>query len=138
MDGSLYQRLGGIDAITAVVRAVVDRQMKDDRISQKFARTNVDRVMKEFVDLICQATGGPCTYTGRDMTEAHHNMGVTSGEFQAFVEDVVAVLDEFKVGKPEQDELLNTLAPLQGEIVEVDSSQVGTPLPSAFIPAPAL
>ena len=138
MDGSLYERLGGVDAITAVTRAAVDRQMKDDRISQKYARTNVDRLIKEFVDQICQATGGPCTYTGRDMTEAHHNMGVTSGEFQAFVEDVVAVLDDFKVGKAEQDELLNILAPLRGEIVEVDSDQVGTPLPSAFTPAPAL
>src|SRR5262249_22495839 len=112
--------------------------MKDDRINQKFARTNVDRVIKEFVDLICQTTGGPRTYTGCGRTEARLHMTVTSGEFQAFVEDVVAVLDDFKVGKAEQDELLNLLAPLQGEIVEVDSSQVGTPLPSAFIPAPAL
>ena len=138
MDGSLYERLGGVDAITAVTRAAVDRQMKDDRINQKYARTNVDRLIKEFVDQICRATGGPCTYTGRDMTEAHHNMGVTNGEFQAFVEDVVAVLDDFKVGKAEQDELMNILAPLRGEIVEVDSDQVRTPLPSAFIPAPAL
>ena len=138
MESSLYDRLGGVDAITAVVRAVVDRQMKDDRISQKFARTNEDRLIKEFVDMICQATGGPCTYTGRDMTEAHHNMGVTGGEWDAFVEDIVAVLNDFKVGKAEQDELLNILAPLRGEIVEVDSSQVGTPLPSAFIPAPPL
>ena len=138
MDGSLYERLGGVDAITAVVRSVVDRQMKDDRINQKFARTNVDRLIKEFVDQICQATGGPCTYTGLSMTEAHHNMGVTSGEFQAFVEDVVAVLDDFKVGKAEQDELLNLLRPMRDDIVEVDSSQVGTPLPSAFAPAPPL
>jgi hemoglobin len=135
---SLYDRLGGIDAITAVVRAVADRQLNDDRIDRKFARTNKDRLIKEFVDQICQATGGPCTYTGRSMTEAHHNMGVTNGEFEAFVEDVVAVLDDFKVGKPEQDELLNLLAPLRGEIVEVDSSQTGTPLPSEFTPAPAL
>ena len=47
MDGSLYERLGGVDAITAVTRAVVDRQMKDDRIDQKFARTNVDRLRKK-------------------------------------------------------------------------------------------
>jgi hemoglobin len=138
VQASLYERLGGVDAITAVTRAAVDRQMKDDRINQKYARTNVDRLIKEFVDQICQATGGPCTYTGRSMTETHHNMGVTNGEFQAFVEDVVAVLDGFKVGKAEQDELLNILAPLQGEIVEVDSDQVGTPLPSAFVPAPPL
>lgn len=138
VENSLFERLGGVDAITAVTRAAVDCQMKDDRINQKYARTNVDRLIKEFVDQICQATGGPCTYTGRSMTEAHTNMGVTNGEFQAFVEDVVAVLDGFKVGKAEQDELLNILAPLQGEIVEVDSDQVGTPLPSAFAPAPAL
>jgi hemoglobin len=138
VERSLYDRLGGVDAITAVVRAVVDRQMKDDRISQKFARTNVDRVIKEFVDLICQVTGGPCTYTGRNMTEAHHDMGVTGGEWDAFVEDVVTVLNDFKVGKAEQDELLNILAPLRPEIVEVESPQVGTPLPSAFIAAPPL
>lgn len=138
MERSLYDRLGGTDAITAVVDAVVDRQMKDDRVKQKFARTNHDRVTKEFVDLICEVTGGPCKYTGRNMTDAHYNMGVTNGEFNAFVEDVVAVLNDFKVGKTEQDELLNILAPLKGEIVEVDSNQTGTPLPSAFAAAPAL
>jgi hemoglobin len=138
VERSLYDRLGGTDAITAVVRVAVDRQLKDDRINQKYARTNVDRLIKEFVDQICQATGGPCQYTGRSMTEAHHNMGVTNGEFQAFVEDVVAVLNDFKVGKTEQDELLNILAPLKGEIVGVDSDQTGTPLPSEFNPAPAL
>ena len=138
MERSLYDRLGGTDAITAVVRAVVDRQLKDDRINRKFARTNRDRLIKEFVDQICQATGGPCKYTGRNMTETHHNMGVTSGEFQAFVEDVVAVLNDFKVGATEQDELLNILAPLREEIVEVDSDQTGTSLPSEFTPAPAL
>jgi hemoglobin len=138
VERSLYDRLGGIEAITAVTRAVVERQMKDERIGQKFAKTNEDRLIKEFVDQICQATGGPCTYTGRDMTQTHHNMGVTNGEFEAFVEDVVAVLDDFKVGKAEQNELLNILAPLRGEIVEVDSDQTGTPLPSAFTPAPPL
>jgi hemoglobin len=72
------------------------------------------------------------------MTQAHHNMGVTNGEFEAFTEDVVAVLDDFKVGKAEHGELLNLLAPLRGEIGEVDSDQTGTPLPSEFTAAPAL
>ena len=138
MDGSLYERLGGVDAITAVVRAVVDLQMKDDRINQKFARTNLERLTKEFVDQLCQDTGGSCTYTGLSMKESHTNMGVTSGEFDAFMEDLAAVLDDFKVGKAEQEELLNLLRPMRADIVEVDSSQVGTPLPSAFAPAPPL
>ena len=72
------------------------------------------------------------------MTETHHNMGVTGGEWDAFVEDVVAVLNDFKVGSTEQDELLNILAPLREEIVDTDSDQTGTPLPSEFTPAPAL
>jgi hemoglobin len=138
VDRSLYDRLGGIDAITAVARAFEDRAGKDDRINQKFARTNLDRLTTEFVDQLCQGTGGGCSYTGRDMVEAHTNMGVTNGEFDAFMEDLVTTLDGFNVGKAEQDELLNVLTPMRAEIVEVDSSQVGTALPSTFAPGPAL
>ena len=138
MERSLYERLGGSAAITAVTRAFEDRAAKDARINQKFARTNLARLTKEFVDQLCQDTGGPCTYTGLSMREAHSNMGVTGGEFDAFMDDLVATLDGFNVGKAEQDELLSLLRPMRAEIVEVDSSQVGTPLPSAFAPAPAL
>jgi hemoglobin len=138
VEGSLYERLGGVDAITSVARAFDERAGKDDRINQKFARTNLARLTKEFVDQLCQDTGGPCTYTGLSMKQSYTNMGVTNGEFDAFVEDVVAVLDGFKVGKDEQDELLDIMASLRGEIVEVDSDQTGTPLPSAFTPAPPL
>jgi hemoglobin len=138
VERSLYERLGGIDAITAVTRAFEDRAAKDERIAQKFARTDLDRLTKEFVDQVCEATGGPCTYTGRSMPETHVHMGVTNGEFDAFMEDLVAVLNDFEVGKTEQDELLALLRPFRGQIVEVESTEVGTPLPSEFEPAPAL
>ena len=138
VDGSLYERVGGSDGIRAATLAFEDRAAKDARINQKFARTDLDRLTKEFVDQVCQATGGPCTYTGRNMTETHANMGVTSGEFEAFIEDFIAVLDDFKVGQADQDELVSWLRSFRGEIVEVDSSQEGTPLPPAFVPAPAL
>jgi hemoglobin len=138
VEGSLYERLGGVEAITAVARAFDDRAGKDDRINQKFARTNLERLTKEFVDQLCQDSGGPCTYTGLSMKKSHTNMGVTNGEFDAFMEDLVAVLDDFKAGKTEQDQLLSLLRPMREDIVEVDSSQVGTPLPSAFAPAPPL
>jgi hemoglobin len=135
---SLYDRLGGVDAITAVVHAFDDRAAKDDRINQKFARTNLDRLAKEFVDQLCQDTGGPCTYTGLSMKKSHTNMGVTSGEWDAFMEDLVATLDEFNVGKAEQEELLSGLRPMRADIVEVESNQTGTPLPPEFTPAPPL
>ena len=138
MEGSLYERLGGVEAITAVARAFDERAGKDGRINQKFARTNLDRLTKEFIDQLCQDSGGPCTYTGLSMKKSHTNMGVTNGEFDAFMEDLVAVLDDFKVGKAEQDQLLSLLRPMRDDIVEVDSGQVGTALPPAFTPAPPL
>jgi len=65
-------------------------------------------------------------------------VGVTAGEFDAFVEDVVAVLDQFQVPNAERDELLGLLGPLRPEIVEVESPQTGTMLPDSFEPAPPL
>jgi len=135
---SLYERLGGLDAITAVVDSFVGRCAGDDRINGKFARTDVPRLKKELVDQVCEAAGGPCTYTGRSMRDAHRGMQVTAGEFDALVEDLVTTLDQFHVPKGEKDELLGVLGPLRGEIVEVESAATGTPLPESYQVAPAL
>ena len=138
MEGSLYERLGRIESIGAVVEDFRDRVARDDRIKQKFARTDLGRLTRMLIDQVCQAAGGPCTYTGRSMKDAHAGMGVTSGEFDALVGDLVATLNQSRVGKTEQGELLGVLGPLKPDIVEVDSSQVGTPLPATYQPAPAL
>ncbi len=138
MERSLYERLGGIDSITAVVEDFRDRVAADDRINRKFARTDLVRLRKMLIDQICEATGGPCTYSGRSMKAAHEGMGVTSGEFDALVQDLVATFNHFKVGQKEQGEVLAVLGPLKTDIVELDSSQVGTPLPAAYQAAPAL
>ena len=81
---------------------------------------------------------GPCTYTGRTMKDTHDGMCVTAGEFDALVEDLVATLNEFDVPKAEQDELLELLAPMRGEIVEVESPETGAPLPDSYETAPAM
>jgi hemoglobin len=135
---SLYERLGGIEAITGVVDSFAARCAGDDRINAKFERTDIPRLKKMLVDQVCEATGGPCTYAGRDMKETHDGMGVTAGEFDALVEDLVATLDEFSVPKAEQDELLGLLAPMRDDIVEIESPETGTPLPEAYEAAPAL
>ena len=138
MEGTLYERLGGIDAITAVVENFRDRVAGDDRINLKFARTDLARLRKMLIDQVCEATGGPCRYNGRSMKEAHGGMMVTKGEFSALVDDLVTTLKQFNVPSAEQEELLAILGPLRSDIVEVDSNQVGTALPDAFQPAPAL
>jgi hemoglobin len=135
---SLYERLGGLEAITAVVDSFVARCAGDDRINRKFERSDIPRLKKMLVDQVCEATGGPCTYTGRDMRETHDGMGVTAGEFDALVDDLVATLDEFEVAKADKEELLSVLGPMREDIVEVESPETGLPLPDSYQPAPAL
>jgi hemoglobin len=72
------------------------------------------------------------------MKETHDGMGVTAGEFDALVEDLVATLDQFDVPEAEKQQLLGLLAPMRGDIVEVESPETGTALPDTYQPAPAL
>jgi hemoglobin len=137
-DKSLYDRLGGQPAVSAVIDDFVVRVAADTRINQKFARSNVDRVKFLLKEQVCAVTGGPCKYTGRDMKTTHKNMKVTEGEFNALVEDLVASLDQFKVPEKEKSELLGILGPLKDQIVEVNTTATGTPLPADFKPAPPL
>ncbi len=117
-DTPLYDRLGGKPAITAVVDDFVARVAGDNRINGKFANANLPRLKTMLVEQICQASGGPCTYTGRDMKTAHAGMGITSVEFDALVGDLVATLNKFKVPERERNELLGALGPMKKDIVE--------------------
>jgi hemoglobin len=135
---SLYERLGGQAAISAVVDEFAGIVLKDDRINKKFAKSDANRLVTNLKAFVCKATGGPCSYGGRDMKTSHKGMGTTEGEFNALVEDLVKALDKFKVPDREKNELLGALGPLKGDIVEVESQAVGTELPKKFDPAPPL
>ena len=114
---SLYDRLGGKPAITAVVDDFVGNVAADNRINGFFARTDVPRLKRMLVEQICAGSGGPCTYTGRDMRSAHAGMGVSDAHFNALVEDLVKTLDKFKVPEREKNELLAILGPMKNDIV---------------------
>src|ERR1700746_1346757 len=135
---SLYDRLGGGDAINALTESWVARVGGDDRANGKFIRTDIERLMTEVVDQLCEATGGPCTYTGRSMLETHAGMKVTAGEFDVVMQHLGAALDELNVPKTEQDELVDLLRPMRDDIVEVESPETGTPLPDSYQAAPPL
>ncbi len=116
-DASLYDRLGGKPAITAVVDDFVGNVAGDARINKRFAKTDIPRLKAMLVDQICAGTGGPCKYTGRDMATAHEGMNIRNEEFDALVEDLVKSLDKFKVPAREKGELLGVLGPMKGAIV---------------------
>jgi hemoglobin len=119
---SLYKNLGGKAAITAVVDEFVARVAADTRINAFFASTAADPkrlagFKAKLVDQICQASGGPCKYKGKDMKQAHAGMGVQDSHFAALVEDLVGALDKFKVAEADKATLLGVLGPMQSDIV---------------------
>ena len=114
---SLYDRLGGKPAITAVVDDFIGNVASDTRINKRFANADIPRLKMMLVNQICQASGGPCTYTGASMKDAHKGMKITDAEFNALVEDLVKSLDKFKVPAKEKGELLGALGPMKPAIV---------------------
>jgi hemoglobin len=117
-NASLYTRLGGKPAITAVVDEFIVNVAADTRINAFFANANIPGLKEKLVTQICEASGGPCKYTGKSMKEAHRGMGVTEAHFNALVEDLVLALDKFQVPDREKGELLGALAGMKDDIVE--------------------
>lgn len=116
---SLYDRLGGKAAISAVVDQFVANVAGDSRINGRFATTDIPKLKGHLVDQVCMATGGPCAYKGRDMKTTHAGMNISNADFGALVEDLVKALDTFKVPAREKGELLGLLGPMKKNIVEV-------------------
>ena len=117
---SLYKRLGGREGIALVVDAFWNNLVADPRTSARFKAVpaaNVGRVKSNMADQICDATGGPCSYLGKDMKTVHAGMKVTDAEWNATVENLVKALDAQKVGEKEKQELLALLGPMKNDIV---------------------
>lgn len=122
-DKALYERLGGKPAVDAVVSDLVDRILLDERVRGWFAHAASSpeataAYKATLTDFVCQSTGGPCQYKGRDMASAHTGRGVTSDAFNAVVDDLIATLAKFKVPQKEQDDLLALLGGLKPDIVQ--------------------
>lgn len=117
-DASLFDRLGGMPGVTALVDDFVNRVGADDRINSFFAKADMTRLRKQLTDQICQLAMGPCTYTGGDMLTVHKGMGITGDHFQAMMEDLIAALRHAKVASGDEGALVGKLLPLKPDIVE--------------------
>jgi len=114
---SLYERLGGKAALTAVVNELWAQVAADTRINAYFAHTKPEAFGGQLVDFLCQASGGPCGYHGKDMKTAHTGMKLTDADFNALAEDTVKALNKFKVPAREKDEVMGLLGSLRGDVV---------------------
>ncbi len=105
------------------------RLVKDPQLSRFFVGHNTEslqRIRQHVVDFLCNATGGPCLYTGQDMKTAHTGLKITDAEWNAAAQDLVQTLDKFKVPEPEKTEVLNAINGLKGDIVDDDRLRRGT------------
>ncbi len=114
---SLYERLGGRPAIRTVVDTFTTRVQADTRINAFFRGIDLDTFKELLAEQICQASGGPCIYSGRPMDRAHKGMHITNAQFDALVEDLSGALDANHVGAAEKSQLLAILGGLRGQIV---------------------
>jgi hemoglobin len=121
MTDSLYKRLGGYDAITAVVDDLLARLMADDQLGRFWKNRGLDGVRREkrlLIDFLCAAAGGPLFYTGRDMGTSHKGMGISESDWQVFLGHVEASLARFEVPAAERAEVLGFIGGTKADIVE--------------------
>jgi hemoglobin len=118
---TLYARLGGYDAIAAVVDNLLPRLMSDKSLGRFWAHRGDDGVRREkqlLIDFLCHSAGGPLLYTGRDMKISHKGMRISQEDWSAFLGHLNATLDAFQVPAPEKETVIAFVQSTKADIVE--------------------
>ena len=116
---SLYERLGGEDNIRNIATTILENHLANDAVKARYADSDREEVIRIVTEFLCAGTGGPQTYTGKDMLAAHKGMNVNELEFVAVLDDILAALNSNGVGQREQEELLMIAYSLRGDILHV-------------------
>jgi hemoglobin len=117
---SLYERLGGKDAVASIVDSFLSNVTADKRVSKLFAKTTGPKLdhLKEMLSAqLCNASGGGCDYTGKSMKDAHAGMKITDAQFDAIIQDFTLALEEKQVAKDAEKEMLDKLTAMHDDIV---------------------
>jgi hemoglobin len=117
-DKTLYESMGGEPALRAALDHFADLVVADDRINFTFAEADMAKFKQLLFEQLCNVSGGPCKYTGRDMRTAHAKLNINNAEFNALAEDLYISLGQAGVPYRLQNKLMALLAPMQHEIVK--------------------
>ena len=121
-DETVFDRLGGHEAVESVVNDFYDRVLNDERVIHHFEDSNTAELRAHQVQFISAVTGGPVEYSGDDMREAHRGMGITDTEFNVVAEHLDTALAENGVPDEDRELVLETVEELRPEIVETTES----------------
>ena len=119
---TLYQRLGGYDAISGVANDLLPRLQQDPQLGRFWHNRGDDGIQREkqlLIDFLCASAGGPLYYTGRDMKVSHEGMKISESDWAAFLGHLNATLDAFQVPSTERGEVLGFIESTKADIVEV-------------------
>jgi hemoglobin len=116
-DDALYRSLGELPGIERLIDALLAEVMGDLRINLLFEDADPPYLRARLIEQICEASGGPCTYTGLPMDEAHSGQQITPEQFGYFVEDLKNAMDKVGLAPDVQGALLGVLAPMQPQVV---------------------
>lgn len=114
---NLYQRLGGASGLNALVDDFATNVQADKRVRRLFVSTKMPQFKAKLVEKLCDATGGPCKYTGPDPKEIYAKKRITKAQYDAVLENFVKSLNKNQVAEKEQQELLALLTPMEKDIV---------------------
>ena len=118
---SLYTRLGGFDAITAVAENLLPRLAGDPQLGRFWQNRGDDGIQREkqlLIDFLSNSAGGPLYYTDRDMALSHKGMGISQSDWELFIGHLTATLDAFDLPEREQSDVLAFIDSTHSDIVE--------------------
>lgn len=126
---TLYEQIGGEAKFRAIAQEFTNAILADDRINFTFADSDVKKFTQLIFEQLCNLTGGPCKYTGRDMHEAHGKLAINNAQFNAIAEDLYIAFDKVHVPYRLQNRVMVMLAPMQRDIVKPGFVAPGTTAP---------
>jgi hemoglobin len=120
MPATLYERLGGEERIKRLAADILDNHYRNPLIRSRFEKVG-DRAALErhSVEFLCAGSGGPQTYTGKDLVSAHKGMNVSEQELIAAIDDIMAAMTKNGYDQAEKNEVVAILYSLKGDVVRL-------------------
>ncbi len=116
-DDAVFQGLGAKAGIDKIVDDFIPIVLADKRISRFFEAMDKQEFAGLLSDQICELTGGPCKYKGKDMNDAHYGMNISNAHFNALAEDLQIAMERNNISSSVANKLVAKLAPMQRSIV---------------------
>jgi len=116
---TLYHQIGGHEGIEHLVDLFIAEISRDQQILPYFAKSSVSHFKEGFINHLCDAVGGPCSYEGDSMIDIHTGMNITEKDFNRVVELLIKAMETAGIDYPTQNKILKQLAPLRSDIIKI-------------------